>query len=202
MPILFGAIVLLVSATLMLGVNISALRGSLDGMEHSQQVLNNVATLENGLMGYELTVRGYALTGDPSFISMQKAGAARRQKAIANLTRLVTHDSDHVGALHSALAGIERHTATYEKLAGTGASQVAIVAKTILDPAVRANTLRTRTSLAYLRDTEMRKLADRQRDITSQLFRAFFLAITIIVAAFLLGGIGVWASQIGRREKC
>ena len=72
-PILFGAAVLLVSATLLLSANISALRGNLSRIALSQNVLTQIADIESGMLGNELTVRGYALTGHPSFLGLEKA---------------------------------------------------------------------------------------------------------------------------------
>lgn len=196
LPILFGAVVLLVSAALLLGANIAALRGNLAWMDHSQQVLNQIADLETGVLGEEMIVRGYALTGDGSFLWMQKSGERRRNIARATLIRLMAAEPQRAEEFRQVLQDITRHTEIFGKLSGIGPDRAQIVARAIVNSDVRSNMRRTRDGLAALRAAEMRDFATRQRDITNQLARAFFLAVGIIVTAFLLGGIGVWAAQI------
>jgi len=194
-PILFGAAVLLVSATLLLSANVSALRGNLDRIALSQNVLTQIADIENGMLGNELTVRGYALTGHPSFLRLEKGGNVRRDKAISDLTRLMAQEPQQALRFRNAMQAVERHKANFGKLTGIGPDRAAIVAKAIIDPEIRANSYATRALLRDLRTAEMDDVAARQREMAGQISRAFFLAMGIIVAAFLLGGIGMWTAQ-------
>ena len=196
LPILFGAIVLLVSATLLLGVNISALRGNLDRMDHSQKVLNEIADLETGILGEEMIVRGYALTGDASFLRMQKSGERRRDIARNALLRLMAAEPQRAEQFRQVMLDVARHVEIFGKLSGIGPDRAQIVARAIVNPDVRSNMRRTRDGLAALRSQELRDLSAHQRDITNQLSRAFLLAMGIIIAAFLLGGVGVWTAQL------
>ena len=66
----------------------------------------------------------------------------------------------------------------------------------IVDPEIRANSFDTRKLLRELRTAEMDDAAARQREMAGQISSAFVFAMGIILAAFLLGGIGVWAAQI------
>jgi CHASE3 domain sensor protein len=201
MPILFGAVVLLVSATLMLGANISALRGNLASMDHSQQMLAQISQLELERLGLELTVRGYALTGDKLFQKIQSEVDGRRETALARMDRLVRENPAHAPQYNKLMADLRTHAATFDGMMQLGPDRAALVAKVIVDPEMRVWKYRIRDDLAHLRALELGDIADHQRDITSQLFRAFFLAVAIIVAAFLLGGFGVWAAQIGCRGQ-
>jgi CHASE3 domain sensor protein len=196
LPILFGAVVLLVSATMLLGANISALRGNLERMDHSQKVLNEIADLETSVLGEELVVRGYALTGDASFLRMQKSNEHRRDIARAALLRLMAAEPQRAEQFRQVMLNVARHVEIFGKLSGIGPDRAQIVARAIVNPAVRSNMSRTRNGLAALRSDELRDLSAHQRDITNQLSRAFLLAMGIILTAFLLGGIGVWAVQI------
>jgi CHASE3 domain sensor protein len=196
LPSLFGAVVLLVSATLMLGANISALHSSLKWMEHSQQVLTRISELETGVLGAELTVRGYALTGDASFIRYQQTGRRRFQTVRADLERLMVWEPQRAAEFRRTMQDLTRHTQILDGLAGLGPGKSQVVARAIVDPAVRANVRSTRNGLAGLRAKELRDLAVRQREMTSQIFRAFFLAMGIIVAAFILAALGLFATQL------
>jgi CHASE3 domain sensor protein len=195
-PILFGAVVLLVSATLLLGANVSALRGNLNRIKLSQDVLIRISDIESAMLGNELTVRGYALTGHQSFLQLEKGGNVRRDKAISDLTRLMTQEPQQALKFRNAMQAVDQHKANFGKLSGIGPDRAAIVAQAIIDPEIRANSYRTRNLLRDLRTAELGDVAARQREMTGQISRAFFLAVGIIVAAFLLGGIGVWMAQI------
>jgi CHASE3 domain sensor protein len=198
---MFGAIVLLVSATLLLSANISALRGSLARMDHSQKVLNTISELETGLLGEEMIVRGYALTGDASFLRMQAAGARNRDAARIELTRLMTAEPERAAQARRVMDDIARHVEIFGNLSGNGPDKAIVVARAIVDPGVRDNMRRVRTGLRQLRAAELNDLSAHQRDITGQLGRAFFLAIGIIITAFVLGGIGMWAAQLNDPQK-
>lgn len=198
---MFGAVVLLVSATLLLGANISALRGNLAWMEHSQRVLNQISGLETGLLGEEMVVRGYALTGDSSFLKRQRSGARDREAASNELFRLMAARPQRAGQFRLLMRDVARHVEIFGKLEGAGPDKAAIVARAIVDPAVRDNMRRVRVGLRQLRTAELDGLAAHQREITDQLGRAFLLAVGIIVTAFVLGGIGIWAAQLSHPQK-
>lgn len=201
LPTMFGAIVLLVSATLLLGANISALRGSLARMDHSQKVLNTISELETGLLGEEMVVRGYALTGDASFLRMQALGARNREAACNKLTGLMAAEPQRAAEVNRVMQDIARHVEIFGNLSGYGPDKAAVVAHAIVDPGVRDNMRKVRSGLKQLRAAELDDLSAHQRAITGQLGRAFVLAIGIIITAFILGGIGMWAAQLSGPKK-
>lgn len=196
LPTLFGAVVLLVSATLLLGANIAALRGNLAWMEHSQAALTHVATLEATVLSEEMTVRGYALTGDERFLKYQKGQRARCVQALEALNRLSSADRRRAKEFAAVDQNVRAHLDLFGKLPIQGPDRAAVVARAIVDPAVRQNMSKTRNAMEALRAAALNDLGERQRDITNQLARAFFMAVGIIIAAFVLGGVGVWAAQL------
>ena len=196
LPTLFGAIVLLGSATLLLFANVSALRGSLHSMEHSQHVLLRLADLEAALLSNEMTVRGYALTGDPRFIRYQKAELAKCDDARSELLRLSAEEPQHATDYRNVMQDVSVNIATFAKLNGDGPDKAQIVVRAILDPTTRATMRKARAGLTALRTQEIRDLGERQRLMADQITRAFLLAAGIILAAFVLGGIGVWAARL------
>lgn len=196
LPTLFGAVVLLVSATLMLGANVSALRGNLASMDHAQRVLTNLDQLEASVLSEEMTVRGYALTGDARFLEYQQNERNRSRMSLAELKKLETAE----GSRAAEFAAVERSTSQHREIFGSlplnGPDRATVVARAIVDDGIRANMRATRRTMETLRTAELSDLSARQHDITNQLERAFFLAVGIIIAAFLLGGVGVWAALL------
>lgn len=193
LPTIFGAVVLFASATLLLAVNVSALRENLKWMEHAQKVLMCIADVETGILGDELTVRGYALTGDKRFLHFQELERAKSLKAANELIALTAAEPDHAGHFLKVRRDLDRHMQIFGELTGKGPE---IVSRAIVDPGIRANMRRTRNGLAALRAEEVRDLGERQRAMTAQITRAFLLAVGIIIAAFVLGGFGLVAAQL------
>ncbi len=196
LPTLFGAVVLLGSATLLLFANVSALRGSLRSIDHSQQVLMHLADLEAAILSNELTVRGYALTGDPRFIRFQKAELAKCEAAKAELLRLSADEPKRAAEYRQVMRQVAWHMGTFARLSGDGPDKAQIVARAIVDPTIRATMQKTRDGVADLRRQEVNDLGERQRLMTDQITRAFVLGAGIIIVAFVLGGIGVWAARL------
>lgn len=85
--------------------------------------------------------------------------------------------------------------ALWASLRGIGPDRAAILGQAIEDPNKRKIMLGTRKVLADYRAAEVRLLGERQEQLTQQLSRAFALGIGIIIAAFVLGGMGLVAGQ-------
>lgn len=196
LPILFGAVVLLVSATLLLGANITALRDNLTSIDHSQRVLTELAKLEAALLSDEMTVRGYALTKDPRFIAFQNSEQTRCRVSLAALDALMSKESGRADDYRKISSDIRWHIGKFGSLLAPGKDATQTVSAAILDPVVRANMRSTRDGIRYLREAEIRDLSRRQTDLANQLIRAFFLAVGIIIAAFVLGAVGMWAALL------
>jgi CHASE3 domain sensor protein len=196
MPALFGAGVLLISATLLLGVNIAAMRANLAWIGNTQQILLNLAEAESGVVGDQLTVRGYALTGDPRFLRYQKNERARLARALEQLTGLTAADPASAARIAEIRRLVKRHTDYYDSITGLGPEHAGIVAKAINDDKKRAIMFQTRGALAAFRTGEVHALGEKQGSLTRQLSQSFYLAVGIIAGAFLLGGLGLVASQL------
>jgi len=195
LPILFGAVVLLGSATLLLLANISALRGNLASVEHAQNMVVQIAAVQAGIIGDEMTVRGYALTGDPLFLGYQANERAKTVQAEKELLKLAEDEPENAAEFARLKRLIDQHMRNYATLTRHGSQTAAVVAKAIVDPAIRANMAESRLMLAGIRNRQLQSLYNRQRQMTDQITQAFLLASGIIVAAFVLGCIGIWAAR-------
>ena len=196
LPALLGAAVLFFSAMMLLGVNISAMRGNLVWIEHAQKILMEISEAEAGVVGDELTVRSYALTGDPRFLRYQKIEREKLTTSLARLETLAAAEPDGVARMRKIHGYVLKHMDLYASITGLGPDKASVVAKVINDDARRQIMFTLRGALRDYRADEMRKLGDRQHSLTQQLSQAFILAIGIIVAAFVLGGIGLVISQL------
>lgn len=199
LPVLFAAVVLFVSATMLLGVNISAMRSNLVWIERTQTILSQISKAESGVVGDELTVRSYALTGDPRFLQYQKRERTNIAEALAELKRLAASEPGGSGRVAQIRSRVRAHTDVYTSITGFGPDRAAVVAKVINNDAKRNIMFAARRALESYRADELRSLGERQQKLTRQLSQAFLLAIGIIVTAFALGGGGLLLVQFPKR---
>jgi CHASE3 domain sensor protein len=195
LPIVFGAAVLLFSATMLLGVNISAMQSDVAWIQNIQQILLAISDAEAGVVGEQLTVRSYALTGNKQFLRYQTIERTKLVRAMNKLETLAAVEPGGQARVHQIRTLVEQHMALWASLRGIGPERAAVLGRAIEDAGKRKIMLGTRKALADYRADEVRSLGARQEQLTRQLSRAFVLGIGIIIAAFLLGGVGVIAGQ-------
>jgi hypothetical protein len=146
-------------------------------------------------VGEQLTVRSYALTGDARFLRYQDAERRKLATAMSDMTRLTADDAADAARVRGLRTLVDQHTAVWTGLRGIGPDRAALLGKAIVDHNLRKVMLGTRKALATYRADKVRSISERQVMLTRQLSRAFFLAVGIIIAAFLLGVAGVAAAQ-------
>jgi CHASE3 domain sensor protein len=195
LPILFGAAVLLISATMLLGVNISAMQNDVTRIQNIQKILLVISDAEAGVVGEQLTVRSYALTGDKRFLDFQNNERVKLVRAINQLEPLAVVEPGGAERVRQIRAWIDQHMALWASLRGIGPDRADILGRAIENPNKRKIMLGTRKMLSDYRADEVRALGARQEQLTQQLARAFVLGIGIIIAAFVLGGLGLIAGQ-------
>jgi CHASE3 domain sensor protein len=197
-PTLIGSVVLLISALLLLGANVSALRNSFAWVQRTDDVLVQLSEVELRLVGNELTVRGYALTDDPIFLSYQKSEQKQMATAMGKLTTLIAEEPSQKNRFAALRSLVDKRMTHFAYLTSLGPGHAQEVAVAIRDPGKRAVMRAARVQVATMRDEELKLLADRQAAVAAQSTRAYELAIGIVVLAFLFGGLGLAFAQIGR----
>ncbi len=195
LPNVFGAVVLFFSATMLLSVNITAMRSNADWIQNTQQILLAVGDAEAGVVGEQLTVRSYALTGDRRFLRFQDNERSKLVKAMNRLATLAAAEPGSRLRVERIRRRVDEHMALWEGLKGIGPDRASVVARAIVDPKNRLIMLGTRKALADYRAAEVLALGERQSRLTRQLSQSFALALGIIAAAFVLGGVGLVAGQ-------
>lgn len=199
-PILVGAAVLLVSALLLLSVNVSALRASFAWVQNADEIILEVSDLENAVLSHEMTVRGYALTGDPRFLKFQDNAQQAVSRSLQRLRTLLADEPSQVTNFRILSDVVSRHTHIFSALTSSGRGSSEIVADAIRNPANRALMREVRNRIDVVRRAEVAVLAERQGAASLRARDTYALAIGIVVAAFVLGGFGVAAWQFGPRS--
>ena len=195
-PILLAALVLLVSAIALIGASYTHFRETNAEVHRATSVLLQIAEVDAKLVGMEMTVRGYALSDDPAFLMREDYERIHLISAMQKLQGLIAQEpSQREGFAHLRVVVADRMT-LYAHLSGLELDRAREVARAITDNDKRREMLSARLTLNALRDRELKLLQDRQMTQERDAWHAFLIAISIIVAAFVLGGVGLLISQL------
>ncbi len=164
-PTLFAAVVLLLSAMALLGVNITELRRSYAVIQRSNATLLEIAEVDAKLVGVEMTVRGYALTDDPKFLRYQHYERSHTMTAMDKLAQLVADQPAQMRRLELLRGLVAKRLALYSQLSGLGPGHASDVAAAITDPKKRDDMLSARLTLQAMRDDQLKLLASRQATV-------------------------------------
>ena len=197
-PTLIGSVVLLICALLLLGANVSALRDSFVWVQRTDDVLVQLSEVETRLVGNELTVRGFALTDDPVFLTYQKSEQDQMAAAMGKLTTLIAEEPSQASRFTVLRGLVDKRLTHFTYLTSLGPGHAQEVAVAIRDPDKRAVMRAARAQVITMRAEELKLLANRQAAVAEQSTRAYELAIGIVILAFVFGALGFAFAQIGR----
>jgi CHASE3 domain sensor protein len=190
-PTLIGAVVLLISALLLLGANVAALRNSFAWVQRTDDTLLRISDVEIHVVNDDLAMRGYTLTGDPSFVTYQKMEQQKVDDAMKRLATLLSGEASQTIRFAELRRLTGQRLALFVHLMNLGPGHEQEVGAAVLDPENRTVMRAARAEMATLRDEELKLLANRQAAVAEQSTRAYELAIGIVVLAFVFGALGL-----------
>ena len=200
-PVLFAAVVLLLSGVLLLSANVAALRKSSAFVDRTNRTLLQIAEVDALLVGVEMTVRGYALTDDPAFLEYQNDERARLKIAMDKLAPLIAGEASQTSGFSRLQVVVAKRLALYTYLSGLGPGHAKDVAAAITDKAKRRGMIEARATLNAMRDRQLQFLAERQATASLQAARTYELAIGIVVLAFVFSALGFAFALYGRSAQ-
>jgi CHASE3 domain sensor protein len=189
---------LLAAGMLLLGVNVSTMRHNFAWVQQADDVLLQVSDLQTGIYGVELSVRGYALTDNPSFLVYLQNNQRNVMDSTNKLGVLVVKDPSQAVQYAQLRKTIAKHLNIFVGLSRLGPGHAHDVASAILDNENRNVMNAARAQLAHFRDDSLKSLADRQAEAAAQASKTYGIAMAIVVIAFLLGALGIVLSQYAR----
>lgn len=187
--IMIAAAVMLAAAFLLLSVNYEHVRHGFTLHERAETTLMLLKETESKLVGVEMTVRGYALTHDASFLTYQ----ARERVALKDL----------LGRLETALADEPVQKARFDRLRPlidqrlvlyaylSTPAHAAEAAHAITDPATRGVMRDARVGLSAMCDRQLELLHERQENLKQQIRQTGLLTSIIIIFAFVSVILGI-----------
>jgi CHASE3 domain sensor protein len=200
-PTLIGSVVLLISALLLLGANVSALRNSFAWVQRTDDVLVQLSEVETRMVGNELTVRGYALTDDPIFLTYQKNEQEQMATAMKTLAVLIADEPSQKSRFAALRGLVDKRMTHFADLTSLGPGHAQDVAVAIRDPQKRTVMRAARGQVIAMRNEELKLLANRHAAAAEQSTRAYQLAIGIVVLAFVFAVLGFAFVQMGRGRE-
>jgi CHASE3 domain sensor protein len=195
------AAALLLSAVLLLGVNVSALYKSFAWVQRTNDTLVQISEIEMRLIGNELTVRGYALTDDPVFLTYQKSEQLQMTTAMRKLAALVAEEDSQIGRFAKLRNSVDQRMSLFAYLTGLGPGHAQDVKAAILDHEKRVVMRDTRALLADMRAQELKLLVQRQAETAHKATRTYGLAIGIVILAFVFSALGLAFMLYGRSTQ-
>jgi CHASE3 domain sensor protein len=201
MQILIVAVVLLLSAVLLLGVNVTKLQESFAWVQETNNELIQISEVDKRLVGNELTVRGYALTDDPIFLTYRQDESRQMNAAIAKLGVLLADDPDMTQDFAELRSLVKQRLDLFTYLINLGPGHAQDVAASIRDPKYRAIMRAARAKVEEMRGLELKQLAEQQAAAAQQAKSTYRLAIGIVVLSFVFGALGLAFALIGRDRR-
>ena len=192
---------LLAAGMLLLGVNVSTMRHNFAWVQQADDVLLQISDLQTGIYGVELSVRGYALTDNPTFLVYVQNNQRKVMDSMTRLGVLVARDGSQTAQFAQLRKTISKHLEIFVGLTRLGPGHAQDVAAAIVDTGNRNVMNTARAELLAFRADEVKLLADRQAAAAAQASKTYGIATAIVVIAFLLGALGIVLSQFARGAK-
>jgi len=198
---LLAAVVLFVAAMAMLNHNVIEIRQSITAVEQSYVVQKQLDAVNNRLAGVEMTVRGYALTGDPAFLRRHRKTHGQLGDVMQALRKLAAVEPALQGDFAELETAVALHEALYDTLIEQGPQHQAVVAEAITNPAKRRFNERAINALNHMEVLVQRLLAGRHAVAERRAWNTYCVALGIAALAVALGSLGFALTLFGRPRQ-
>lgn len=180
--IMIAAAVMLAAAFLLLGVNYEHMQRGFALHERADTTLLMLDQTESKLVGVEMTVRGYALTHDVSFLTYQADERAALRDLLHQLDAALVDEPAQKAHFDRLRPMIDQRLKLYAYLSTP--AHAAEAAHAITDPATRKVMRDVRTGLRDMCDKQLGLLRQRQEALKQQVRQTALMTGFILLFAF------------------
>jgi len=184
------AAALLVASVLMFGFNLLSVYRQFDADRAADVTIEHLDKVENHLLAVELTVRGYALSGDRSFVSYYALEREKLDKAIAPLPAAIMDVTKHKHSLGPLRTAVHVRMAALEKLMVMARTGPADVGRAIVDPGVRGTMRDARGVIGSMRQMEVSRREQMAADAVAAARWNLIASGSVLALAFVFGVMG------------
>lgn len=188
---LIGAIVMLIAGMVLMGANISELRQLGQASQRSNQALRYLADVDSNLLSTELSLRGYALSGQEVFVQFYGEQSARLRVALDRLNATLADNPPEAARLGQLNTFVSRRLADFSVLISLKAAHSEVVTHASIDLSLRAERVKIEHMIAVIRDDEIKLSYDRQIAAESKIRQTYILSSVIVLLAFGLAVLGL-----------
>ena len=200
-PALVVSLVLLVSAMTLMGASVSELRSSYARTQQTNQALVEIAMMNTGILRVEMTVRGYALSGDTSYLTWQKMAKDGLNVRLATLDKLFGDSQEERAGIAALRRLLAAHMAYFDRLALLVKDDRPSAIAEIVDYSKKVKRRPIEDLLVDLRNGQTRRLGDQHREAETRVVSAYRYAIAISTLAALFGAVGFALLLLDRRGR-
>lgn len=190
--LLIAAAILLAAAVGSLFLNLKRFNESYDVVEHTNDVLHEIARAETALLRAESGERGYILSGNASYLESYQAASEDVHHALDALEHLVTDNPAQAARVREMRSVAEARLAEFAQIVALGATHREAALALLGAARVQQRTELVRAMMEQLRATEqdlLKERAERADDVAWQM-TAFAMAMTVL--AVLGTGFGAY----------
>lgn len=200
-PALAVSLVLFVSAMTLLGANLSELRASNGRVQQTNEVILQLAMVNTDILRIEMTVRGYALSGDPDYFTWLKMAEEADRARLDALEKEASGDADERSDVTTLKRLLAAQSAYFNQLIQRLATDRAGVIAEIVDYSKKVKRRPIENLLANMRDDQMRRLREQQQVAEDRVVDAYRYAIAISSLALVFGAAGFALILSARRRQ-
>lgn len=188
---LVGAFMMLIAGMILMGASMSSLRELGLSARVSQDALQHIVEIDSGILSTELSMRGYALTGDPYYVDRYQTRAQELRTSVVHLRQILTGAHSGTQQLERLSLFVDQRLGRFQMLIDAGPAKRDVLTAEIVSPALRGERVSARDLLETMRRKEIRQLEDRQAQAETELKQSFILSTVIVVLAFCLAVLGL-----------
>lgn len=186
---------LLVAAAIALAFNATQLQGTFDYVEHTNDVLHQIAAVGKALLTAESGERGYLLTGESSYLESHNRAQLEIPALLSTLQRLTSDNPVQTQRLIQLRPRLEVRLAELNRAVELGPSRLSEALAILSTARSRRLTPQIELGLDELRQAEFGLLEQRQADADHVAVLITFLAIALGVLGLLSAAIGTFHLQ-------
>jgi CHASE3 domain sensor protein len=189
-PALVVSLVLFVSAMTLLGANVSEIRAGYGRVQQTNAALLEIAMVNSDILRVEMTVRGYALSGDGSYLGWLKESRDIVRGRIQSLEKMVSGDPEQRADIAILKKLIAEHGAYFDGMAKRVTTEREKVIAEMVDYSKKVKRRPIENMLLDMREDQMKLLAGEQREAERRVVNAYIYGIGISSLALLFGALG------------
>jgi CHASE3 domain sensor protein len=190
LPALVASLVLFVSAMGLLSTNISEMRTGYARVRETNEALLQIAMVNADILRIEMSVRGYALSGDASYLAWQGMAEQALQNRLATLEKTVADDPGQRREIETLKSLVAAHWAHFNAMAKLVPVDRNRMVAQMVDYSKKVKRRPIEDLLVTIRTTEARRLAEEENDAERRVVVGYRYAAGIAMIALLLGGLG------------